>query len=128
MGAASRPRPKDPDPLADQPRDDCSKGECSDDKKIPHPLGVQVTAQSLPPTTSLGTSVSTSTARVSAKHPHPEPLLKAQTHKCIGCTKKEELLASSHEEEPPSAHGITGKISKVFSHFFSSSKPPCLDP
>ena len=44
MVAASGPRLKDPVPVADQPGDDCSNEECSNEDEVPHPLAEQVTA------------------------------------------------------------------------------------
>ena len=124
--AAAGLRPKDPVHLADQPGDDCSEEECSNEEEIPYPSAEQVTAKLLPLTVSLGASVSAFASNISVKHLHPEPSIAALTLKYTGCTKKEKLLASSDEEELLSAHGITGKISRVHSGVFSSSKPLCL--
>ena len=81
-----------------------------------------------PPTASLGASVCASTTNVGVKHPCPKPSLKALTLEYLDCAKKEELLAKIDEEELLSVHGIAGKISRVCSHIFSSSKPPLPGP
>ena len=45
MVAASKLRPKDPVPLAEHSRDDCSEAEHSDEEEIPYPSAEWVAAQ-----------------------------------------------------------------------------------
>ena len=61
---------------------------------------------------------SKSTSNADAPHLHPGLSLKALTFKFIRCAEKEELLTSSNEEESLTAHGLTGKVSRVCSHVF----------
>ena len=119
MVAASEPRPKDHVPPAEHPEDDCSEEECSNEK-IPHPLAEQVASQLLPSMASPSAIASASTTNIGAQCPCPQPLLEALTLEFIGCSKKEELLAISDEEELLVAHGIAGKIIRVCSCVFPS--------
>ena len=116
MVAASEPRPKDCVPLAEHPRDDCSEEEHSDEEEIPHPSVEQVAAQLQSLMVPLNATASTSASNSSAPHPSPRASLETLTLKFIECAKKEELLASSNEEELLTTHGLTGKISMVCSH------------
>ena len=53
----------------------------------------------------------------------PTLLLQAFTLEYLGCAEKEELFASSDEEELLSAHGIAGK-SVGYAHTFSLAQNP----
>ena len=113
MIAASKPRPKDLVPLTEPARDNCSEEECSDEEEILCPSVEQAAVQLQPSMAPSNTIASTSASNVCSPCLHPGPSLEVLTLMFIGCTKKEEMLTSSDEEELLEAHGLAGKINRV---------------